>query len=666
MNASRHPPAGPPKTEAERLARSDAADAAATKAAEAAMPAAFAAWLATLFDPNAPASGPPPTGFAAFLRWAMAGAWGAYGLAVLASVALAWAEVGAAWMIAWAVDLVASAGPVATDASARTAFLAEHGWALAGAALFVLLARPLFMMASSGLMSLSLQPGMYQLTVFRLHRHTLGQSMSFFENDYAGRIAQKHTQTANAATELLSDLVQAVAFALATLAASVVALGAADVELGLVLAGWLAAYLGWIGWMLPRLRRLARIRAEAQAALSGQLVDTLGHMETVKLFAHAGREEANARAALERLRAAKIAFGRVVWLYRAVIAVLSGVLPLALVGWALNLWIGGAGSPGSVALAGLLAIRIGQMSGWISFTAMGMFANVGVVEDGIRTLAKPHGLPDAPGAAEPEPGPGRLSFEGVTFLYGRGDEDRRTAGGLHDLSLEVAPGEKVALVGRSGAGKSTVMKLALRLHDPERGRVLLDGVDVRDLTQEGLRRRIALVTQDTAMFNRSALDNIRYGRPDAPREAVEAAARRAAAHDFIQDLRDFAGRTGYAAHLGERGVKLSGGQRQRIAIARAILKDAPILMLDEATSALDSETEGVVQDALSALMEGRTVVAIAHRLSTIARMDRIVVMDRGRIAEQGTHAALLAEGGLYADLWARQSGGFLGHEAAAE
>jgi ATP-binding cassette subfamily B protein len=330
-----------------------------------------------------------------------------------------------------------------------------------------------------------------------------------------------------------------------------------------------------------------------------------------------------------------------------------------MIGIALWLWHAGEAGPGTIAMAGLLSTRLAQMSGWLSFTAMGIFADIGTIEDGIQTLAAPHGLTDRPGAVDPGRVAGAIRFEDVGFKYGRDGK-----GGLDGFSLTIRPGEKVALVGRSGAGKSTAVMLLLRLHDVEAGRITLDGTDIRDLTQDGLRKQIALVTQEAAMFNRSAMDNILYGRPDAGEAAAVAAAREASADRFVAELRDFKGRTGYAAHLGERGVKLSGGQRQRIALARAILKDAPVLALDEATSALDSETEAAVQGALGRLMEGKTVIAIAHRLSTIARMDRIVVLDAGRIVEEGSHQELLDAGGLYARLWARQSGGFIAAEAA--
>jgi ATP-binding cassette subfamily B protein len=456
------------------------------------------------------------------------------------------------------------------------------------------------------------------------------------------------------------ETMNSIGFAVAAAIGAVIAMAAVDVRLGLVLLVWLVAYVGVVVRFLPRIRGLSQARAEARAAVSGQIVDSLSHMVTVKLFAHAGREEEAARLALRRYRDAALAFGRTVQTFRAILAVLAGLLPLFLVGGAIWLWTLDLTTVGAIAVAGFLALRLGQMSGWISFTAMGLFANLGVVEDGMRTLAKPYGIVDRPDALTlPRRVRGAVRFDHVTFRYGR-----ERGGGLDDLDLDIAAGEKVALVGRSGAGKSTTVALLARLHDVEAGRITIDGIDVRAFAQDHLRRQIATVTQETAMFNRSALDNILYGRPEAGREAAIRAAIEAVADPFVRELRDHRGRVGYDAHLGERGVKLSGGQRQRIALARALLKDAPILVLDEATSALDSETEAAVQAALDRLMAGRTVLAIAHRLSTIARMDRIVVLDQGRVVETGSHAALLARGGIYADLWAHQSGGFIGLDAA--
>jgi ATP-binding cassette subfamily B protein len=544
-------------------------------------------------------------------------------------------------------------------ASDTAGFIADHGVELLLFALLFVVIRPGLMALMSALNALAITPGLFHLSVWRLHRHTLGHSLRYFEEDFAGRITQKQTQTANAVGEVVSETIHAIAFGIAAVVGSAVALGGADWRLAILMLVWLAGY-GWaVAYFLPRIRARAKRRAEARAALSGQLVDTLSHMETVKLFAHAEREEEAARGALARYRAAALSFGRMAFGFRAALAVLSGLLPFMLIGGGLWLWMQGQAGPGLLAMAGFLSMRLGQMSGWISFTAMGIFSNIGVIEDGMRTLAPPHDLVDHPEAVEPPHAAGAIAFEDVHFRYGRED-----GGGLDGFALRVAPGEKVALVGRSGAGKSTVVSLLLRLHDVEEGRITLDGADIRDLTQDGLRRQIATVTQEPAMFNRSALDNILYGRPDAGREAAEAAAREAQADEFIAELSDYKGREGYDAHLGERGVKLSGGQRQRIALARAILKSAPVLVLDEATSALDSESEAAIQAALWWLMEGKTVIAIAHRLSTIARMDRIVVMDAGRVVEEGTHQELLARGGLYAGFWGRQSDGFIGLEAA--
>ncbi|MFW5834079.1 MAG: ABC transporter ATP-binding protein [Pseudomonadota bacterium] len=608
-------------------------------------------WTERLFDPEALASGPPPGTLGAFARWMLAGAWPSIFLLGFVSLLVGLSEALAAWLVGWLVD-AAAAGPAA--------FLEQNGLALLAVALFFAGVRPALMILSSALSSRSLQPGLFHLGVWRLQRWTLGQSLRFFEDDFTGRVAQKQMQTATALADCVVEAMNSIGFAVAAAIGAVIAMAAVDTRLGLVLLLWLAAYVGVVARFLPRIRALSQARAEARAAVSGQLVDSLSHMATVKLFAHAGREEEAARGALARYRNAALAFGRTVQTFRAILAVLAGVLPVGLVGGAIWLWALDLTTVGAIAVAGFLSLRLGQMSGWISFTAMGLFANAGVVEDGMRTLAKPHGIVDGPEAlTRPARVRGAVRFERVFFRYGR-----THGGGLDGLDLDVAAGEKVALVGRSGAGKSTTVALLARLHDVEGGRITIDGIDIRTFAQDHLRRQIATVTQETAMFNRSALENILYGRPEAGREAAIRAAIEAAADPFVRDLRDHRGRVGYDAHLGERGVKLSGGQRQRIALARAILKDAPILVLDEATSALDSETEAAVQAALDRLMAGRTVIAIAHRLSTIARMDRIVVLEHGRVAESGSHAALLARGGIYADLWAHQSGGFIGLDAA--
>ena len=609
-------------------------------------------WTERLFDPYAAGDGPPPQALGPFARWLLDGSWRAIGLLGLVSLLLGASEALAAWLLGRVVDAVALG---------RDALFTNEGSLLVGAALFFLLVRPALMVVSSGLTSRAIGPGLFHLAIWRLHNHTLGQSLRFFEDDFTGRLAQKQMQTATAITDIVNELMNAIGFALATAVGALAALAVLDPRLALVLVVWLLVYGLLVRHYLPRIRRCAQRRAEARSGLSGQLVDSLAHMTTVKLFAHAGREAAAARDALARFREAALAFGRTVQVFRAWLALLAGALPVALVGTALGLWWAEAASVGVVAVAGFLSMRLTQMSGWLSFAAMGIFANVGTIEDGMTTLTPAHGVTDRPDAAEGPRARGAIAYETVHFRYGR-----ERGGGLDGFDLAIAPGEKVALVGRSGAGKSTALALLPRLYDVEAGRITLDGADIRTLTQDHLRRQIAFVTQETALFNRSAIDNILYGRPEAGRDAALAAAREAAADGFIRGLEDHKGRKGYDAFLGERGVKLSGGQRQRIALARALLKDAPILALDEATAALDSETEAAVQQALERLMEGRTVIAIAHRLSTIARMDRIVVMEQGRVVEEGDHVHLLARGGLYADLWAHQSGGFIGLDAAAD
>jgi ATP-binding cassette, subfamily B, bacterial len=585
------------------------------------------------------------------LKWSMRGSELAVGLLLLASVLTGFSEVFGAALIGWAVDATA-------EGQAGT-FFADHSIEIALILGFFLLVRPLLMIMSSGFVSVTLGPGLYPLSIWRIHRHTLGQSLRYFEDDFAGRISQKQVQTAYAIVDVITEFVNSISFGLAAVVGALFVLTGSDWRLMLVMLGWFVVYAAWVAWMLPIVRARSAARAEAKASLSGQLVDTLSNMPTVKLFAHTDREEAAAHASITRYRRAALGFGRVTWTFRTGLALLGGLLPATLIGTAIWLWSIGQGSPGTIALAALISTRLSQMSGWLSFVAMTIFANVGVIEDGMRTLAPPHRLTDAPDARPPARVLGAVTFEDVHFNYGR-----EGGNGLHGVTLHIEPGERVGLVGRSGAGKSTMIRLLARLDDVERGSILLDGRDIRELTQEGLRKHISVVTQDTAMFNRSALDNILYGRPEAGREAAVAAARQARADAFIHDLVDPRGRTGYEAHLGERGVKLSGGQRQRIALARAVLKDAPILVLDEATSALDSEVEAEIQETLDEFMEGRTVIAVAHRLSTIRRMDRIVVMDEGRIVEEGRHDELLARAGIYARLWEHQTGGMIGLEAA--
>uniref|UniRef100_UPI0035B28873 ABC transporter ATP-binding protein n=1 Tax=Paenirhodobacter enshiensis TaxID=1105367 RepID=UPI0035B28873 len=603
----------------------------------------------TQTDAFRPADGPPPQRLGAFMRWCVRGMWPALWLAGALSALAGCMEVVSAWLLGRVID-----GVLATPAER---VFAENSWLIAAFVLFYMVLRPGAFGLSSWASNLLINPNVMPLVLSRLHRWTMGQAVTFFDNDFAGRIAQKQMQTARAVTDTATEVINTGMFALASVVGSVAMLLTIDTWGAAGMALWLVAYGVLIRAYLPRLRACSAERAASRAMVTGQVVDTITNIKTVKLFAHAEHEDRAALGAMARFRLAARAFGQVSTTYRTAQMALSGILPVMLVGGAVLMWCNGQASTGEIVASGAIAMRITQMSGWVSMALMGIWGSVGEIEDGMKTLAPAHALSDRPGATVLGRVRGEVRFEDVGFAYGRAG-----GGGLAGVTLSIAAGERIGIVGASGAGKSTLVALLLRLYDPETGRVTIDGTDIRDVTQESLRRQIGMVTQETAMFNRSARENILYGRPDATEAEMIAAAKAAEAHDFILNLVDFKGNRGYDAALGERGVKLSGGQRQRIALARAFLKNAPILVLDEATSALDSEVEAQIQDSLGRVMEGKTVLAIAHRLSTIAEMDRIVVMDAGRIVEQGRHAELLAAGGLYARYWARQSGGFLGVE----
>ncbi len=597
------------------------------------------------------AEGPPPETLGPFMRWCLSGAWPALWLAAFLSAVAGVLEAGTALILGRVIDATAQFGP--------NGFFAPGNMGLIiGALVFFVLARPVLYGLSSAANAIIVQPNVNPLVLSRLHRWTLGQAVTFFDDDFAGRIAQKQMQAARAVTDVVSEFINVVAFALASLAGSVVLLLAIDRRIALGFGVWLIAYFALIRWFLPRVRKRSASRAAARAMVSGQIVDTITNIKTVKLFAHDDHEDQAALGAMELFRTATVKFGVLAASFRLALMTLAGVLPVVLLGGTIFIWQAGQATAGDIVASGAIAIRIAQMTGWVSFTLMAIYSNVGEVEDGMRTLTPRTRVEDTSDAHVLKGARGEISFEDLGFSYGR------KTGGINGVNLMIKPGEKVGIVGASGAGKSTLVNLLLRLYAPEQGRILIDGKDSETVTQESLRKSIGMVTQETAMFNRSARDNILYGRPGASEADMMAAAKKAEAYDFITEMQDHKGRAGFEAHLGERGVKLSGGQRQRIALARAILKDAPILVLDEATSALDSEVEASIQVALSHVMEGKTVMAIAHRLSTLTEMDRIVVMDAGRIVEEGSHDKLLARGGLYAKYWQRQSGGFISTKAA--
>ena len=599
-------------------------------------------------DAFRPTKDAPPQTLGAFFKWSLSGSWGQLWLASLLSALAGVTEVVSAIVLGWVIDAAVGGNPAS--------FFTDHAALLLWSMVFYLIIRPLSYAASSATVQITLGPNLLPLVLSRLHRWTLGQALTFFDNDFAGRIAQKQMQAARAVTDVTTESINTLFFALASVVASVAYLMAVDLGIALALAVWLVGYVALIQFFIPKVRENSAARASSRAMVTGQVVDTITNIKTVKLFAHAAFEDRVALKAMEVFRDRSLEYGVIAAWFRLSLMLLAGVLPVILIGGTILLWQKGTATPGDIAAAGAISMRIAQMTGWVSFTLMTIYTSVGEVEDGMHTLAAPHTLADKPGAADLPRVKGEVTFDNVTFAYGR------QRGGVADIELTIRAGEKLGIVGASGAGKSSLVALLLRLYDTEAGRVLVDGHDVRDVTQESLRRQIGMVTQETAMFNRSARDNIAYGRPEATEAEIIAASKAAEAHEFIDGMLDHQGRRAYDAFLGERGVKLSGGQRQRIALARAFLKDAPILVLDEATSALDSEVEASIQSALSRVMQGKTVLAIAHRLSTIAAMDRIIVMEQGRIVEVGNHADLLAQGGVYARYWNRQSGGFIGTE----
>ncbi len=608
-------------------------------------------WFESLVDPY-PDTDPdvPPRDFLAFIwfcthgvRWITAGM-------VLLTAAIGAFEALLFAMMGRVVDLLAASHPAALLADNRNTLL----WLAA-----ILLASPLIVALQTVLKHQALAGNFPMRLRWNFHRLMLGQSMGFYQDEFAGRVAAKVMQTALAVRDtwfVLTDILVYVLIYFATMAAVV---GSFDLTLMAPFAAWVSLYVIALAYFVPRLGRAAREQADARSLMTGRITDAYTNISTVKLFSHARREAGYARSAMREFLQTVHGQMRLVSGFETVNHALSMLLIAGTAAIALLLCARGEVSVGAVAAATAMSLRLNGIAHWVMWEMTSLFENLGTVQDGINTIARTRSVVDRPGAAALAVRSGEVRFENVRFGYGAQPPV------VDDLTLHIRPGEKIGLVGRSGAGKSTIVNLLLRFYDLDAGRILIDGQDIAQVTQESLRAQIGMVTQDTSLLHRSVRENILYGRPDATAAQMQAAARGARADEFIATLRDSKGRTGYDAQVGERGVKLSGGQRQRVAIARVMLKDARVLILDEATSALDSEVEAAIKESLGALMLDKTVVAIAHRLSTIAAMDRLIVLDQGRIVEEGDHQTLLAANGLYARLWAHQSGGFLLDEDSA-
>jgi len=609
-------------------------------------------WFENLLDPFADKSlDVPPKGFWAFCWFYTKPVWPILvGVAILSGIA-AVLEV---FIFTFLGDLV----NWLTEADPET-FFSENWGKLALMALVILVVYPVF----EGLWQVLFHQGLmatYPMSIrWRVHRYLLRQSVSFYQNDFAGRIANKMMQTALAVREVITRIADIFVYVSVYFTSAVFVVLQADIWLAVPFVLWLGAYLVTLRVFIPRLKETSKEQADARSIMTGHVVDAYTNIATVKLFSHASREEDYARGSMSSFLDTVFRQMRFVTLLNVSLTTINMLLLASVGGLSILLWKAGTVTTGDIAIAVALVLRIQGMSQWILWEVSGLFENVGTVQDGITTISRDRDVVDADDAKPLHVSQGEIRFENVRFHYGK------QTGVIEDFNLHIRPGEKIGLIGRSGAGKSTLVNLLLRFYDLEGGRIAVDGADVSGVRQDDLRAQIGVVSQDTSLLHRSIFENVAYGKPDVSDADVRAALEKAHAWDFVEDLSDPSGRTGLEAHVGERGVKLSGGQRQRIAIARVLLKNAPILILDEATSALDSEVETAIQDSLFDLMEGKTVIAIAHRLSTIAAMDRLIVLDKGRIMEEGSHTDLLERNGLYAQLWSHQSGGFLVEGEAA-
>lgn len=612
-------------------------------------------WFESRIDPFARRSiVMPPSALLAFYWHFIAPIWPIFLLILFFDLLAAVSEVLLATFVAQLIDLM-------KGATSAAHFFTDHVGVLLWMLFIILIARPFIALAYEVLKNQVLSPPFQTRVRWQSHGYILRQSLGFFQNDFAGRVANKLMQTAPAIRDSFLTLSDAAVFVAVQWLSAMVLFWRADPLLVIPLVAWFAAYGITLGRFIPQIRKRSTESSEARSTLLGRIVDSYTNILTVKLFAHAENEDAYARAALEEQTGKYRSYVRLTTIMAATLSTLNGLLITATMALAVWLWSGNLVSLGDIALVATLVVRITQMSGWVLNLVTTIFENIGVVQDGMETISRPHTVVDRLGAKPLVVTKGEIRFDAIGFNYGsvKGTPGADPTRVIDGLSLTIRGGEKIGLIGRSGAGKSTLVSLLLRFYDLDKGRILIDGQDIADVTQESLRAAIGMVTQDTSLLHRSVLDNITYGRPEAGLPGAMEAAKRAHAHEFIVGLEDTEGRENYWARVGERGVKLSGGQRQRIAIARVLLKDAPILILDEATSALDSEAEAAIPEQLLNLMSGKTVIAIAHRLSTIAAMDRLIVLDHGRILEEGSHHELLLRHGLYAELWARQSGGFM-------
>ncbi|MEM6617436.1 MAG: ABC transporter ATP-binding protein [Pseudomonadota bacterium] len=609
-------------------------------------------YFENLIDPYPPEEPvQPPKGLVAFC-WHYAKPMRKYFLWMMAfTAAISITEVIMFGWLGQLVDWLAESDP--------QTFFSEQSTILIVMSLVVLVLYPVLILIGNLLIHQTLI-GNFPMTVRWLgHRYLLGQSLAYFQDEFAGRVSTKLMQSSLAVREVVMKVCDVLLYVAVYFGGMLVLVATADWRLVAPLLVWLVAYVAMLKHFVPKLSAVSKVQADARSVMTGRIVDSYTNIETVKLFAHARRELDYAKEGMDTFMVTVHDQMRLVTKLYTVLFAANSLLLFSVGALSIMFWQSGAVSLGAVAIAIGLVLRLNGMSQWIMWEVTALFENIGTVEDGIEMLARDREVQDKPGAPNLAVNKGEIAFDQVSFHYGK------TTGVIDDLSLIVKPGEKLGLVGRSGAGKSTLVNLLLRYYDLEGGVIRIDGENIAEVRQESLRSQIGMVTQDTSLLHRSVMENIRYGQPDATLDDVIAAAKKAEAHDFILDLEDVEGRRGYHAHVGERGVKLSGGQRQRIAISRVLLKDAPILLLDEATSALDSEVEAVIQESLYRLMEGKTVIAIAHRLSTIAAMDRLIVMDHGKVIEEGSHADLVAKGGVYADLWDRQSGGFINVEMEA-